>query len=480
MADAQRPNIILIMPDQHRADALGCAGNPVVTSPNIDRLASEGVMFRRAYSQSPLCQPARASLLTGRYPHQHGCLVNRVTFPSPSEPNFLTSLQEAGYHTASVGKVHIGVIPPGVDRHEYVSSYGIADLHEVNGKMAHLKMDSAYTDLLSEAGVLDEFRSDLRSRVAKMAIDEPYAYLTHAEVEGVEQTEPWFAGPAPVPEELFIDNYVGDLAVDWLRRYAREESFFFWIGFCGPHDPHDAPASYADPYLERWDELPVGSLEPPEPTPSERYNQKLDYFARYSGTGEMSADDVRRLRAYYYGNVSLIDDRIGDILDVLEERGMLDNTWIVFTSDHGDMLGDHQLLAKVVMYDGALRVPLIVRPPGGIAGLVTDDMVELGDAGATIVDAAGIDPIPSSGARSLVPYVTGDQGPPRDAVFVEVGDFSGVVTDRHKYIVERETRTPCVLFDRLSDPDEDDNMAATDPELEADLMRRYLAPFLAM
>ena len=479
MAGAERPNIILIMPDQHRADALGCAGNPVVTSPNIDRLASEGVMFRQAYSQSPLCQPARASLLTGRYPHQHGCVVNRVTFPSPSEPNFLTSLQEAGYHTASVGKIHIGVTPPGADRREYVSSYGIEDLNEVFGKMAYLKADSAYTDLLADAGVLEEFRADLRARIAKMAIDEPHTYLTHAEVEGVERKEPWFAGPAPVPEELFIDNYVGDLAVDWLRRYDREEPFFFWIGFCGPHDPHDAPASYADPYLERWDELPVGSLKPPEPTPSERYNQKLDYFARYSGTGEMSANDVRRLRAYYYGNVTLIDDRIGDILHVLEERGLLDDTWIIFTSDHGDMLGDHQLLAKVVMYEGALRVPLIVRPPGGMEGRVVDDLVELGDAGATIVEAAGLEAVPFSVARSLAPYVKGDEADARDAVFVEVADFSGVVTDRHMYVVERETRTPCVLFDHVADPDEDHNLVGADPGLEAELMDRLLAPFLA-
>src|SRR5207237_4905496 len=127
------------------------------------------------------------------------------------------------------------------------------------------------------------------------------------EVECIEPKEPWYAGPAPVPPELFLDNYVGDLAVDWLHRYDGDKPFFFWVGFCGPHDPHDAPQAYADRYLARWDEIPVGTMTPPEPTPSERYNRLLDAFRGYSGTGSMTPDHVRRLRAFYYGNITLID-----------------------------------------------------------------------------------------------------------------------------------------------------------------------------
>lgn len=473
-----RPNIILIMPDQLRADALHCAGNPAVSTPNIDRLAAEGILFREAHSQSPLCQPARASLLTGQYPHQHGCVVNRKTFPSSDEPNFLKTLQDGGYHTAEVGKVHIGVIPEGESRPDYVAKYGFDYVEEIFGKMAYLKADSPYTERLAEAGVLEAFRTDLRERVAKAAIDEPDSWLRESEVRGIEGREPWYAAPAPVPEELFIDNYVSERTIDWLENYDAEEPFFLWIGFCGPHDPHDAPQSYADPYLAMWDDLPVGSLTPPEPTPSESYNQLLDYFGRYSGTGEMTEDHVRRLRAFYYGNITLIDERIGDILRVVEERGFLENTWIVLTSDHGDMLGDHQLLAKVVMYDGAVRVPLIVRPPGGMAGRVVDDLVELGDAGATIVDAAGLDPVESSVARSLVPYVNGDEEAGREAVFTEVRGFSGVITDRYKYVIERETGTPCLLFDREKDPDENHNLVEEGESVRRQLWQEHLEPFL--
>lgn len=477
-----RPNILLIMPDQLRGDSLGCTSNGLVSTPNIDRIASEGALFRNAYSQSPLCQPARASFLTGRYPHQHGCVVNERTFPSPEHPNILRSISDSGYRTACVGKVHVGVVPKGTSRLPFLQGYGFDEMDEAFGKMAYLRANNRYTDLLQEAGVLEAFRRDLLERLAKAATDNAGDFFASLNVDGIDAKDPWYAAPAPVPEELFIDNYVGDLAVDWLRRYDSDDPFFLWVGFCGPHDPHDAPQRYADPYLEAGDALPVGSLTPPENTPSERYNGLLDYFRKYSGTGRMTEDDVRRLRAFYYGGITLIDDRIGDILAVLEERGMLDNTLIVFTSDHGDVLGDHQLLAKVVMYEGSVRVPLIVRPPGGAAATVVDAPVELGDAGATMVEAAGADPVRGSEAVSLLGAAR-DGAPDafHEAIYSEVMAFSGVITDRYKYVVERDTGTPCALFDLAEDPAEDVNLAASpDHEpLRRQLHEERLAPFLA-
>jgi choline-sulfatase len=478
-----RPNVVLIMPDQHRGSALGCAGDPVVLTPNIDRIAAEGVMFGRTSSQSPLCQPARASFLTGRYPHQHGCVTNERNFPAPEEPNFLHTLQDAGYHVAGVGKVHIGSVPRGEERLAYLKRYGLDELDEATGKMSFLKANNRYTQTLAKAGVLEAFRKDILERIAKMAEDRPGAFLRPSEVEGIEPKEPWYAGPAPVPPELFIDNYVGDAAVEWVKSYERDEPFFLWVGFCGPHDPHDAPQEYADRYLlGQWDSIPVGSLYPPQPTPSERYNRLIDYFGTYSGTGRMQPEHVKRLKAFYYGNITLIDDRIGDILDALEERGFADNTWIVYTSDHGDMLGDHQMLAKVLMYKGAVHIPLIIRPPGGMAGRVVDDPVELADVAATIVDGLGFAPVAGSEAQSLLPYLAEGPPPPkRDAVFAEVNAFSAVVTERYKYVIERDTGTPCLLFDLEADPDEDVNLAA-DPgstEIRRELFEQYLSPFLA-
>ena len=467
---ATRPNILLLLPDQHRGDTVGYAGNRVVQTPNIDRLAAEGVAFERAYSQSPLCQPARASLLTGLYPRQHGVFRNERSFPGPEAPNFLHQLKAAGYHTAQVGKVHIGVVPRGTARVPYLRAYGFDEMEEVYGKMAYLRAGGPYIERLADAGVLDDFRHDLLRRLAKTEVG---TGLTAGMSQLVEPFEPWYAGPAPVPEELYIDNYVGDLAVDWLQRYEGDEPFFLWVGFCGPHDPHDAPQSYADRYLERLDEIPVGSLRPPDPTPSELYNGLLDWMRDYAGTGEMTADDVRRLRAYYYANVSLIDERIGDILGVLDERGWLDNTWIVYSSDHGDLLGDHQTLAKVLFYDGAVRVPLVVRPPGGTAGRQSHDIVELNDVGATVLDAAGAEQPRGSSARSLLGYLDGTESP-RERTYSEVLQFSTVITDRYTYTVERESGAPCLLFDHESDPDEDHNLAG-DAEYEgvrADLGRQ--------
>jgi arylsulfatase A-like enzyme len=469
-------NVVLIMPDQQRFDSLGCAGNKLLSTPNIDRVAAEGTLYSRAYSQSPLCQPARASFLTGRYPNQHGCVVNERGFPGPTDANFLHSLRAGGYHVASVGKVHVGVVPRGQPRFEHLQGYGFDEMDEVFGKMAYLKAESRYTELLREAGVLDAFRADLLERIAKMAADAPGSFIKPGDAAGVDAKDPWYAAPAPVPPELFIDSYVGDLAVEWLRNYDRDQPFFLWVGFCGPHDPHDAPQAYADRYLEQWDDIPVGSMAPPEATPSAAYNKLLDYFGTYSGTGHMEPDHVRRIRAFYYGNVTLIDDRIGDILRVLDERGLADDTWVVYTSDHGDILGDHQMLAKVLMYDGAVRIPMIVRPPRGAVARTVDGAVELADAGATILDALGLAPVPGSEARSLL----GDGGG-RPVIHTEVMGFTAIVTERYKYVVERDTGTPCVLFDLETDPDENLNLAA-DPasaSLRDHLYGEHIKPFLA-
>ncbi|MCL4231874.1 MAG: sulfatase-like hydrolase/transferase [Dehalococcoidia bacterium] len=478
-----RPNVVLIMPDQHRGSILGCAGEPVISTPNLDRIAAEGIRFSRTSSQSPLCQPARASFLTGRYPHQHGCIINERNFPSPEEPNFLHTLRAAGYHVAGVGKVHVGTVPRGEDRLSHLMQYGFNELDEATGKISFLKGNNRYTRVLAEAGVLDSYRKDMLERIAKMADDWPGAFLRTFEVDGVDRQEPWYAGPAPVPPELFIDNYVGRSAVEWIKGFDREQPFCLWVGFCGPHDPYDAPQEYANPYLARFASIPVGPFQPPEPTPSERYNRLLEYFGVYSGTGRIQPEHVRRLKAFYYANVSLIDDQIGAIQMALRERGFADNTWIVYTSDHGDMLGDHQMLSKVLMYKGALHVPLIIRPPGGIAGSVVDDPVELIDGPATILDGLGLLPVRDSHARSLLPYLgEGHHPAKRDAVFAEVNAFSAVVTEGFKYVIERDTGAPCLLFDLTTDPDENRNLAAESGwiAVRQELYRQFLAPFLAM
>jgi len=473
------PNILLIFPDQHRWDALGCAGNPVVRSPNIDRLAAEGVLFNRAYTNAPLCIPARASFITGRYPHQHGTLRNQRRFPPPSGPNLIRNLTAAGYHCALIGKVHLGY--PTRDTRENVEqlkAYGFTHVDEEFGKQAYSVCTSPWTDMLAAKGVLEDYKRDMLARSAKAA---ELLGLTQNDLAGLEPREAWYAGPTAVACEDFIDNSVGDRLVNWLDRYSGEQPFFLWAGFCGPHDPFDAPQEYADPYLAALEQIPLGSLKRFAFTPSELYNRTIEWISRYSDSDHLTPDRIRRMRAFYYANVTLIDDRIGHMLAALEKKDLLDNTWIIYTSDHGDILGDHLLINKTLMYEGSVHIPMIVRPPGGMESRRMDPLVDLNDVGATLLEIAGAAPVEGSRARSLLPLIIGPGQRLHEAVFSEVTAFSTVITDRYKYVIERESGVPCALYDLVEDPSEDNNLAG-DPaseEIRRRLFEEHLKPFLA-
>jgi len=318
----------------------------------------------------------------------------------------------------------------------------------------------------------------MRARSAKAA---ELLGLTQNDLAGLEPREAWYAGPTAVACEDFIDNSVGDRLVNWLDRYSGEQPFFLWAGFCGPHDPFDAPQEYADPYLAALEKIPLGSLKRFSLTPSELYNRTIEWISRYSDSDHLTPDRIRRMRAFYYANVTLIDDRIGHMLAVLEKKDLLDNTWIIYTSDHGDILGDHLLINKTLMYEGSVHIPMIVRPPGGMESRRMDPLVDLNDVGATLLEIAGAAPVEGSLARSLLPLISGLGQRLHETVFSEVTAFSTVITDRYKYVIERESGVPCALYDLVEDPSEDNNLAG-DPasaEIRRRLFEEHLKPFLA-
>jgi choline-sulfatase len=490
-----RPNILFIMPDQHRADVMGCAGNPVVSTPNLDALASEGVRFTDVVTQSPLCQPARASLITGRYPHQHGAVQNARGFPPPEAPNFMHLLVEAGYHTAAIGKVHIGNHPSRDSQlaADHLRSYGFDHVDEEYGKIACLVTTTEYTRRLAELGLLEGVRRDLLERLSKswnlLGIkDTKRARLTPREA--------WSAEPAPVPAELYIDNHIADRAERWLSEYDRRQPFFLWVGFAGPHDPFDAPQVDADPYLAALETIPLPAAGLPASSPSKVYQRMIDFATYFSDAENLTPERVRRLLGFYYGNVTLIDRRIGDLVEVLRSRDLLDNTWIVYTSDHGEMGGAHRLLGKMLMYQQSLRVPLIIRPPEAVTA-VREAAVELNDVAATILDIAGAGALRESSAQSLLGHLAEDR-PGRDIRFsevgeidaasevgevtatIEVGQVTAVIAGDCTYVVETRSGVPCALFDRRLDPDEgvdrvsDTGYAEVRERLDTEVIRPFL------
>lgn len=431
----RRPNILLLMTDQHRWDALGCAGGWVKT-PAIDRIASEGVRFENAYTNAPVCVPARASLATGKYPHNNRVWKNRAyTLPS-EEPTWMRAVRDAGYTTSVFGKTHLHPHSGDLrDREDLVRSWGLDHVDEIAGPRAAAACRSNLTDRWEEAGVYDDYRADLRDRY---------------------DTKPWVVRPSPLPFELYPDVYVGQEAARYLRDYDDEKPWCCWVSFGGPHEPWDTPEPYASLYDPASMPEPIRRQEDEEgqDRPRGLLDERLAPVPFEPG-------EVGQMRANYAGNVTLIDDQIAAILRVVEERGELDRTVVAFVSDHGEMNGDHGLIYKQNFLNPAVRIPLIVRLPpsaGAPPGAVSDALVELMDLGPTLVELAGARRMERILARSLLPAIKDPTRRHRNVALSELRREAMVANTDWKLAVNR-AGDPYMLFDLSEDPSETRNLA---------------------
>jgi arylsulfatase len=437
----RRPNILFLMTDQHRWDALGCAGGWVRT-PAIDRLAQEGVRFPNAYTNAPVCVPARASLATGLYPHNTGVWRNKSYTLAADAPTWMRAVRNAGYRTSVFGKTHLHPQSGDLrDREDLVRAWGLDHVDEIAGPRAATRSRSNLTDLWQEAGVYDAYREDLRERY---------------------ETKPWVVRPSPLPLELYPDVYVGRQAVAYLKEYDSRKPWCCWVSFGGPHEPWDTP----EPYAGMYD--PGAMPEPVEAEPDDRERPRGLLDKRLVDRRiPFEPGDVGRLRADYAANVTLIDDQIAEILRVVEERGELDHTVVTFVSDHGEMNGDHGLIYKQNFLNPAARIPFVIRLPPSAetpAGAVSDAMVELMDLGPTLVELAGGRRDPDSLARSLVPVLREPGRRHRNVALSELRREAMVANADWKLAVNR-AREVYMLYDLRADPFETRNLAGL-PEYE--------------
>ena len=442
-ADA-RPNVLLIMTDQFNPLCAGYAGDPVVQTPNLDRLAREGVAFDACYSNSPVCMPARACLASGRYPHEHGRWMNGgKAFPA-EQLTLFHDVRRAGYTTAKVGKFHYG--PSGKhrdfrDEADYHRAIGLDYADELSTPFGTPGKRSAFTDHLVRRGLLDVYLDDIFERFEKGQ---------------------YLCKPSPVAPEDHNDNFVAQRALKFLDQHPQGKPFSLFVSFPGPHSPLDACGEYATMYD------PAKVLLPPNVKPSKRY-------------GDLA--QMKRMRALYYGKITMIDHLIGRLLAALERRGALDNTLVLFTADHGEMMGAHGKMSKGVFYEESGRIPLLMRWPGRVqAGRRTKALVELIDVYATVVDAIAGSMAPTSHGRSLLPAAAGRTDTHRDVAFGEIGpgnrlDFM-VRTPDYKYFVGAKREH---LFDMRTDSYEMKDLAKSkSPEIRRVLadMRRRLQEFV--
>jgi choline-sulfatase len=443
----RRPNVLFIMTDQMRADAIGCLGKQPIQTPHLDALARGGTVFSNCVTVSPICAPARAALLSGLYPHQMGVWNNDPhTFPSGVE-NWVKKLRDAGYRTSVIGKTHYypynGSVPDMRAAEPLVRSYGYDHVDEIPGPRVSGRLLSNMTAQWRDLGYMDAVRDDLASRYAG----------NHA-----------VARPSVLPLELYPDVYVGRKAVEYLTDYDETDPFFCFVSFGGPHDPWDCPREYAS----RYDGAPMPDPLPPfrdecPGRPKGRWDEPVEYPA-------FSLADVSAIRRDYAGKVTLIDDQIGAVLNAVDRKGLRDDTVVVFTSDHGEMNGDHGRLYKSNFLRSALNVPLIIRVPGRKAGECRA-MVELLDIGPTIAELTGtVLGYPQCG-RSVASLPDGAVH--RDVVFSEYDREVMVCDGRWKMVVNAAGR-PYLLFDLKNDPDEQLNLAgaASVSRREAELLLR--------
>lgn len=442
-----RPNLLVIMADQHRADWLGCVGADWVRTPNLDRLAARGVVFRQTTCNSPLCAPARISLASGLQPHRLGALDNQAFYPR-TVPTYYQALRDSGYRVGFVGKIDLHKPDPfnGRDGNLPITyAYGFTDPVECEGKMhagtGWPNPHGPYNHYLAERGLLEAFCTDYRQRV-----------------QGKHPV--WYAADSVLPAEHYEDSFIGRRARALIDSLPDESPWHLFVSFVGPHDPWDPPTTYADRY--RNAPMPAAVGDPLTDKPVWQ-RQKA---AKQAGA---THGEVAVLRRQYAAMIELIDEQVGQILAAVERRGWTDTTYVVYTSDHGEMLGDHGLYQKSTFYEAALRVPLLVAGPGVAPGAHSPALIELSDLHPTLLDLAGCTPRPGLDARSIAPLIRGPGTCHRESAVSQLRNGRCVRTERYKLVENYNDRSE--LYDLAEDPDELTNRAEDHPELVAELHR---------
>ena len=512
------PNIVLIVTDQQRADFLGCYGHPVLRTPHLDRLAATGTRFDRCYVASPVCMPNRASIMTGRMPSVHRVRMNGI--PLSSEENtFVELLRLRGYTTALIGKSHLqnmvdvephvaAAVPqsgkwrPPRDAAEAIRRANGYDYEqELPARwrghepiriatpfygFEHVKLCTGHGDLAGGhyyQWLRREYPSADGLRGPEHAL--PHAYVA---------PQAW---RTRLPEELYPTRYIEEESAAFIRRYAagpRRRPFFLAMSFPDPHHPFTPPGRYWDMYRPEDQPLPASFECPDNVLPQVRWARKERARLGKAGDGYGAVAINRRealeASALTCGMISMIDDAVGGLSAVLGEGGLARNTIIVFTSDHGEFLGDHGLLLKgPVHLHSLIRVPLIWHDPTRQGAAVSSELASSVDIAATILDRAGVAPYNGMQGRSLLPLISNEKaGEGRNAVLIEEDAQEAhlgferpprirtLVTARYRLSIYGRTGHG-ELFDLVNDPDELHNRW-TCPEFRA--VRSQLIEELAL
>ena len=507
-----QPNILLIITDQHSPDLTGFGGNRVVKTPHLDALAAQSMRFDKSYVANPICMPNRSTIFTGRMPSVHGSRYNGVPL-DPRVRTFPGALREAGYHTAHIGKCHLQnmgsspeqlakampELPPhdardeghsvGWDQYENVARHTTeyVSMPDDYYGFSHVELSVGHADgctghyfhWAKEKGV---DLSKLRGAANAIEVSNPAFHV-------------WRTA---VPEAVYPTTYITERTQSYLQDHAATRStepFFAVCSFPDPHHPFTPPGKYFDMYDPADIDMPGTFNDSHErSTPQYKRMQKRrgQPLKAYVNPFSPTEAEFREMAARAYGMVSMVDNGIGRIFETLEESGLADDTIVIFTSDHGDMFGDHGMMLKGAMhYDGCIRTPLLINAPDKPAG-VCDSLVGSIDLGPTILALAGTENFHGMQGHDLTPLLDDPSMTPRDSVLIEEEQVHDMVHTgrplRMRTLVTETARLTIYdglahgeLFNRTNDPDEIHNLyglpeaASLQAELTNQLTREMLS-----
>jgi len=471
----KKPNILLITSDQHRADCYGHL-NPILKTPHLDRLVSEGTYFSAAITPNLVCQPSRASILTGQLPLTHGVWDNGVDLePAVGEAGFAGALSGAGYSTSFIGKSHFATKSTFEPTHTPEDRFN-GSLYDGGWMGPYMGFHHAELTVL---GHFSRLRPQMKPLVGHFerwfydrGVDEEALALWNSSLLpeiGAAQT--WHSA---LPVAWHGSTWTADRSIAWLRGRNTEQPFCLWASFSDPHHPFDCPAPWSTMY--RPEDVPLPTNRTPdlerrpwwhkavlegEPQLADPVMRK--FRAQGSRVPQQSDEQLRHMTANYYGMISLLDHNVGRILDCVRDLGLDDNTLVVFTTDHGELLGNHGLYLKhPIPYEDLLRIGLIMRGPNVRAGERVDEVVSTLDLAQTFQDLAQVQPLLEQQGQSLLPLAAGVQEqrrgawsewhvhPSRCGVGLELRT---VRTKHYKCTFELKSGAG-ELYDLVNDPDE--------------------------
>ncbi|HKJ85953.1 MAG TPA: sulfatase-like hydrolase/transferase [Spirochaetia bacterium] len=418
-----QPNILLVFCDQLRYDAIAAHGNPVIQTPVLDQLVSEGVTFDAAYTPCPVCVPARFSMHTGQAPHRTGVFEN--TQLPEGRRSFMEMLRDAGYQTYGAGKMHF-TFPSGL-----ATTWGFDERATCESK----------------DGSENDFQRFLEAN----------GFGHVQDPKGVRSEMYYIPQVSQLPPHLHHTAWTVDSCIDFLGRRDGDKPFFVMTSFEKPHPPFEPPVPWNKLY--RGPDMPLPKI--PEDSDSlmtlwNKFQNRYKY--RDQGTDR---NLIRQMKAHYYAEISYIDHCLGRLFQAMRDEGVYEETLIVFTADHGELLGDYGCYGKRCFLDAAARIPLIVRFPGIEPGRRSADPVSLVDLLPTFLDVAGIEPEEDYSGGSLLRILDGSLA--REETFgqYERGEFAAYMirTEQYKYVYSAPDETE-YLFDVIHDPEETRNRAS--------------------